>query len=99
MDLFKKIDNKKIKRLPSYLLGVFVVLIFLVALIISANNLMEYIAIKEQNDYLRSIVENKKVQVDELEYYIKAEIDDEYRERMARLLGYCYPDEIIYYID
>ena len=97
--IYKKIDNKKIKRLPSYLLGVFVVLIFLVALIISANNLMEYIAIKEQNDYLRSIVENKKVQVDELEYYIKAEIDDEYRERMARLLGYCYPDEIIYYID
>lgn len=99
MYLFKRIDTKKIKRLPSYLLGIFVVLIFVVALIISANNLMEYIAIKEQNDYLRSIVENKKVQVDELEYYINAEIDDEYRERMARLLGYCYPDEVIYYID
>lgn len=99
MNIFKKIDLKKIKRLPSVLLGVFIVLIFAVALIISANNLMEYIAIKEKNDTLKASIENKEVEIDELYYYINSPIDERYKERMARLLGYCYPDEIIYYID
>lgn len=99
MNIFKKIDHKKLKRLPSVLLGVFIVLIFAVALIISANNLMEYISIKEKNDILKDSILNKEVEIDEFNYYINSPIDEKYRERMARLLGYCYPDEIIYYID
>ena len=99
MNLFNKIDANKIKRLPSFLFDIFVLLTFIVALIISANNLMEYISISEKNDSLRKIVESKRLEIDEINYNIHAKIDDEYKERMARLLGYCYPDEIIYFID
>ncbi len=88
-----------IKKLPSFLLKIFVLMIAAAAIIISANNIMEYINVKEQNDVLKSKYENKNLRIDELKYYINTDIDDEYRERMARVMGYCFPDETIYYIE
>lgn len=99
MDISSKINAKKIKRLPSYLLFAFVAILVAVSLIIAANNLMEYIAIKQENQKLQIERDNKILEIDELKYYINTEIDDEYKERMARLLGYCFPDEIIYYVE
>ncbi len=98
-NFLKNLNYKKIKNLPTILLRIFICLIVVVSLIISANKMMEYLSIREENKILESIIENKKVEIDELKYYINTEIDDEYKERMARLLGYCYPDEIIYYIE
>lgn len=99
MNLFEKLNPKNIKNLPSFLLKLFVVFILVISLIISANKLMEYASIKKENELLQSIYNNKVIELDELKYYINTELDDEYKERMARLLGYCYPDEIIYYIE
>ena len=99
MNFFKKINHNKIKKLPSILLSVFVLIIVVVSLIISANKMMQYLAIRQENDLLKSIYDNKAVEIDELKYYIETEIDDAYKERMARLIGYCYPDEIIFYIE
>ena len=99
MDISSKINAKKIKRLPSYLLFAFVAILVVVSLIIAANNLMDYIAIKQENQKLQIERDNKILEIDELKYYINTEIDDEYKERMARLLGYCFPDEIIYYVE
>jgi hypothetical protein len=94
-----KLNSKKIKKLPSILLGVFVLLIVIVSLIISANKMMEYIAIKQQTEVLEDIYVNKLIEIDELKYYINTEIDDAYKERMARLMGYCFPDETIFYVE
>lgn len=91
--------KKKIKKLPSILLGVFLVIIIIVSVIISANKIMEYIAIKQKNEVLEDIYINKMIEIDELKYYINTEVDDEYKERMARLMGYCFPDETIYYVE
>lgn len=99
MSILKSLNSKKIKKLPSVLLVVFIAIIVVVALIISANKLMEYIAIKQETEALKSIYDNKLREIDELEYYINTELDDEYKERMARLLGYCFPDETIYYVE
>lgn len=99
MGILKNLNSKKIKKLPSLLLGAFIVVIVLVSLIISANKMMEYIAIKQEIAALQTVHDNKLREIDELKYYIDAEIDAKYKERMARLLGYCYPDEIIYYIE
>ena len=99
MNFFEKINHNKIKKLPSILLSVFVLIIVVVSLIISANKMMQYLAIRQENDLLKSIYDNKAVEIDELKYYIETEIDDAYKERMARLIGYCYPDEIIFYIE
>ena len=60
---------------------------------------MEYIAIKKQTEVLQDIYINKQVEIDELKYYINTEVDDEYKERMARIMGYCFPDETIYYVE
>ena len=99
MKVNNKLNNKKIKKLPSILLGVFVLLIVIVSLIISANKMMEYIAIKQQTEVLEDIYVNKLIEIDELKYYINTEIDDAYKERMARLMGYCFPDETIFYVE
>ena len=98
MNLFSKINPKTINRLPIILLTIFIVIIVIVALIIAANNLMEYIVVMQEVEKLEAVRENKLLEIDELQYYVNTEIDDEYKERMARLLGYCYPDETIYYI-
>lgn len=99
MNISSKIETKKFNKLPSILLRVLVILIVIVALIISANKMMEYVSIKQNNEKLLSIYNNKLLAIDELKYYINTDIDDEYREKMARLLGYCYPDETIYYVE
>ena len=61
--------------------------------------MMEYIYIKQENALLQKKYDNKLREIDELQYYLDSEVNDAYKERMARLLGYCYPDEIIYYIE
>ena len=99
MDLFSKISPKKIKKLPSYLLGILVIILVIVSLIITANNLMEYVQIKQENEKLQVVRDNKFLEIDELKYYLNTQIDDEYKERMARLMGYCFPDEFIYYVE
>lgn len=93
------VPKKRIKKLPSVLLGVFSVIIIIISVIISANKIMEYIAIKQKNEVLEDIYTNKMIEIDELKYYINTEVDDEYKERMARLMGYCFPDETIYYVE
>lgn len=95
----KKSSGKRIKKLPSILLGIFVLLIVVISLIISANKMMEYIAIKQQTEVLEDIYVNKLIEIDELKYYINTEVDDAYKERMARLMGYCFPDETIFYVE
>ena len=97
--MFKKLNSKQIKKLPSVLLSVLICLIAVISLVIMGNKLMEYVSIKKESDVLKSVRENKLREIDELKYYINSEIDDEYKERMARLLGYCYPDESIYYVE
>ena len=98
MNVFSKINPNIINKLPVILLTAFIVIILIVALIIAANNLMEYIVIMQEVERLEAIRDNQLLEIDELKYYINTEVDDEYKERMARLLGYCYPDETIYYI-
>ena len=93
------VPKKRIKKLPSVLLGVFSVIIIIISVIISANKIMEYIAIKQKSEVLEDIYTNKMIEIDELKYYINTEVDDEYKERMARLMGYCFPDETIYYVE
>ena len=48
----KKLSKKSINKLPSILLCVFSVIIVCVSAIISANKMMEYVAIKQENEVL-----------------------------------------------
>ena len=99
MNISKRLDEKKLKKLPSYLIKIFIALIVLVSLIITANKVMEYNKIKEESASLEKQRNALAQGVDELQYYIDSEITDEYKEIMARKQGYCYPDEIIYFVE
>lgn len=99
MTLSKKIDAEKLKDLPTLLIKIFIALIVVVALIISANKLMEYNKIKEQTASLEAQRNALSQNVEELQYYIDSEVNDEYKEKMARKMGYFYPDEIIYFVE
>ena len=92
-------NKVKLNKLPSILTVIFVLLVVIISVIISANRLIEYVAIKNENEVLTNTQENLLRQIDELKYYLDAEVNAEYKERMARLLGYCYPDETIFYIE
>lgn len=95
----KNFSQVKIKKLPYILLSVFALIIVCVSSVIFANKMMEYVAIKQENEVLENTYKNKLIEIDELKYYLNTEVDDEYKERMARLMGYCFPDETIYYIE
>jgi hypothetical protein len=60
---------------------------------------MEYQDITLENERLKEIHNNKTLEIDELEYLLNSEINREYKERMARFMGFCYPDETVYYFE
>ena len=99
MTVSKKINAEKLKNLPTLLIKIFIALIVVVALIISANKLMEYNKIKEQTASLEKQRNELSQSVEELQYYIDSEVNEEYKEKMARKMGYFYPDEIIYFVE
>ena len=86
-----------VKKLPSYLLHIFTMLLIVISFIIVGNNLVEYKSINQKEKSLQNIYFNKQNQIDKMNIYLESEVDKEYKEEMARLLGYCYPEEIIYY--
>lgn len=87
------------RKLPLILSRVLIVIILLATLILVSNNILEYRAIKNQISELENNYQNKLNRVEEIEFYLETDIDRNYKEIMARLLGYCYPDEVVYYID
>ena len=93
------INASFIRKLPSILSRILIIIIMLVSIIVVSNNILEYRAVTNNVNNLKNDYQNKVNQVDEIEHYLKSDVDSEYKELMARLLGYCYPDEIVYYID
>jgi hypothetical protein len=99
----KKVTKEKNKiqlhKLPSLLLKIFIIILATIALISFFNKLMEYQDITLENERLQEIHNNKTLEIDELEYLLNSEINREYKERMARFMGFCYPDETVYYFE
>lgn len=88
-----------IKILPSMLVKAFVVLMLIVSFIIAANKVVEYNKIKAETKLLSEQRNALAAEIEELNYYLDAEVDDKYKEAMAREMGYYYPDEIIYIVE
>ena len=95
----KKLQLGKLKRLPSLLIKIFIVLMLVLSFVICANKIMEFGKIKEQNALLAAERDALLDERDNLQYYLGAELNDQYREAMARKEGYYYPDEIIYFVE
>ena len=91
----KKVD---VDKLPFYLLHIFTILLIICSLIILGNKYIEYKSVIQKEQYLLNNYANKENQIEELNYFLEAEIDNEYKEKMAKIKGYCYPDETIQYV-
>lgn len=88
-----------IKILPSMLIRAFVVLMLIVSFIIAANKVIEYNKIKAETELLAAQRNALAAEVEEINYYLNAEVDDKYKEAMAREMDFYYPDEIIYIVE
>lgn len=96
--LSKYFDNE---RSTLYtLLKVFVVLIFVFALVFFLWSLMKYNKLLDEKEDKEKYISELRENIDELEYLVDMPLDDEYKIRVAReRLGMCFPDEMIFYTD
>ena len=88
------------KSVAATLVKLFILLLFLFAIIFFLWSLMKYNKIMEEKREHELYIEQLNDEIDELQYLVDMPLDDAYKIRIAReKLGMCFPDEIIYYTD
>ena len=90
-------DKKNTVPVP---VQIFLGILFLFAVLFFLWSLMKYNKIMEDKKEDEAYVEQLNDEIEELEYLVKAPLDDAYKIRIAReKLGMCFPDEIIFYTE
>ena len=90
----------KTNKAPALLFRVFLVLLFLFAILFFMQSLMKYNKSMELKKEKEAYLEQLDDDVEQLRYLLKAPLDDEYKIRIAReKLGMCFPDEIVFHTD
>ena len=88
------------KTIFASFVKLFLILLFIFALIYFLWSVMRYNKIMEEKAEKEAYIAQLQNEIDELEYLVDAPLDDNYKIRIAReKLGMCFPDEIIYYTD
>ena len=88
-------DTKKTNKIIIWIM----IVLLAVTVIVAAVNLMQYNQNKREIDRLNAEKAAKEYQVDEKNYRLNSEMDDEYIEDAAREHGYCKPEDVIIYGD
>ena len=88
-------DTKKTNKIIIWIM----IVLLAVTVIVAAVNLMRYNQNKREIDRLNAEKAAKEYQVDEKNYRLNSEMDDEYIEDAAREHGYCKPEDVIIYGD
>ena len=82
----------------SMLIRVFLILLFIFAVIFFLWSLMRYNEIMDQKEENAARIEQLAEDNARLRYLVEAPLDDAYKIRIAReKLGMCFPDEIVFY--
>lgn len=90
-------DSEK-RRGLSLLSRVALACVLVASLIISVTSIMRHNELEAQKLELQAEIERYEEENRELEYLVKAPVDDDYIARMAReRLGLHYPGEDVYY--
>ena len=77
---------------------IFLVLLFVFAMVFFLWSMMKYNEIMEEKKENESYIEQLGDEVSRLQYLVDAPLDDAYKIRVAReKLGMCFPDEIVFY--
>ena len=84
----------------STLVRVFLVLLFIFAVVFFLWSLMRYNEIMDQKEENDARIEQMIEDNERLRYLVEAPLDDAYKIRIAReKLGMCFPDEIVFYTE
>jgi cell division protein FtsB len=84
----------------SIIIRVFLVLLLLFSIVFFLWSVMKYNDIMDEKKEKQEYIDSLSEQIDRLEYYVDAPIDNAYKIRMAReKLGMCFPDEIIFHTE
>lgn len=84
----------------SIIIRVFLVLLLLFSIVFFLWSVMKYNDIMEEKEQKQEYIDGLNEQIDRLEYYVDAPLDDAYKIRMAReKLGMCFPDEIVFHTE
>ncbi len=86
------------KKMPTVIIGTLLALLFIFSVAFFLWSVMRYNEIEEQKQEKEEYILELSDSIDELDYLVNAELDDEYKIRLAReKLGMCFPDEIIFH--
>ena len=84
----------------SMLIRVFLIFLFIFAVIFFLWSLMRYNEIMDQKEENEARIEQMVEDNARLRYLVEAPLDDAYKIRVAReKLGMCFPDEIVFYTE
>lgn len=84
----------------STLIQVFLILLFVFAVVFFLKSLMNYNKVMEEAEQREQKIEKLTDEIEQLEYLIDAPLDEDFKIRIAReKLGMCFPDEKIFYAD
>ncbi|MBE6546994.1 MAG: hypothetical protein E7668_06100 [Ruminococcaceae bacterium] len=88
------------KTAASLAVQIFLVLLFVFAVIFFLWSLMKYNKIMEEKAENEAYIEQLNDEIEELQYMLDAPLDDAFKIRIAReKLGMCFPDEIIFHTE
>ncbi len=88
------------KSTASVVIRIFLVLLLLFAIAFFVWSVMKYNDIMEQKQERLARIEELNDEIDRLQYFVDAPLDDAYKIRVAReKLGMCFPDEIIFHTE
>ena len=82
------------------LIRVFLILLFIFAVVFFLWSLMRYNEIMDQKEENEARIVQMAEDNERLRYLVEAPLDDAYKIRVAReKLGMCFPDEIVFYTE
>lgn len=85
------------RKIVSVVIVVSICVLFVSAFITLVSNIMKYNEIQKEREQLEQEIYNCKEDIEELEYWIKAPMDDEYIMKFAREKLELYrADEIVF---
>lgn len=86
------------KTVAAAIIRVFLILLFVFALVFFLWSMMRYNEIMDQKEENEARIEKLGQEVSQLQYLVDAPLDEAYKIRIAReKLGMCFPDEIVFY--
>ena len=90
-------SNMPTRKIVSIVITVSICVLFVASFITLVSNIVEYNELQEKNEQLKNDIYNCNEDIEELEYWISAPMDDDYIMKFAReKLELFRADEVVF---